>query len=373
MRITKTMMLSNMYYNLNKLQVKLSRHQMQIASNQRLLAPSDDPIGTSHALLSRTALAKNEQFQRNVELAANLVAVTDDSVNQLHSLLSDVEVLATKGCSGTYGEDERHSLATEVGEYLDSILQLSQTKFGGKYIFGGQQTKTAPFTAETEITQENFTAQADTAVELANVHIQRGSVRVTTPDGTTIFEEGTDFTVDYENGTLKMLSSGLMTDTAGYSIDYQTDSISKVAVNPNGIHGSINYQIGEGIKMQINVPGDKIFTNEVDIFNLLIDLKNKLERDDTKGVRALKDEIEKAANNAATINGEVGAKTNRLELTSNFLEHENLKLQDYKASEEELDIAEAMIKLQSYNMAYQAALTTSTEIMKGGLINFVKF
>ena len=66
MRVTKNMMLSTMLVDINKIQEKMMKNQMQTSSNRRILSPSDDPIGTKNALSARSALAENEIYQNNI-------------------------------------------------------------------------------------------------------------------------------------------------------------------------------------------------------------------------------------------------------------------------------------------------------------------
>ena len=370
MRITKTMMFSNMYSDLNKIQTKLFKQQMQIASGRRILMPSDDPIGVNHALNTRTAIDKNEQFQRNINYAADWLELTESTLNQIYDLLTDVKIIAGKANSSTYSDSERHGFAMELSQKIEDLLQFSKTMYNGKYIFGGIQTKSEPFITSNEITNENFIAQIDTAVELNHVHIEQGSVVVTNLDGDVTYTEGIDYEINYEDGTITVIE-GSMSDATDYLISYRTDSISTINSNPDGNSGTIRRQIGENITMDINVAGDDLFANEVNIFDMLIEMKNKIEQNNIDGITNIIDDVQNAMDHIVETNSEVGAKINRLSLTTDYLENELITLKDSQADEEEVDVTEAMTKFQSLNLAYQAALMTSSEIMKSNLLNFI--
>ncbi len=77
-----------------------------------------------------------------------------------------------------------------------------------------------------QVTDESFTSDFDTAVALANTAIVQFSETVTNTAGTTIYTKDSDYTMDYEDGTITVLSTGLMSDATEYYIDYvhKTDS-----------------------------------------------------------------------------------------------------------------------------------------------------
>lgn len=372
MRITKMMTLSNLFTNLNKLQSKINKNLMQISTNRRILVPSDDPGGTHRALNTRTILAKNEQYQRNITHATGWLEATESTLNQIHGLLSDVESLSNRGVTATYSADNRHGFARELTQHLETLLQFANETYEGKSLFSGNEILSAPFIASDTVTDESFVAQSNSGINLNNVHLKNGSVVVSDVSGSVVYEEGIDYTIDYENGSITVLSTGSMINGESYHIDYQTESFNRITINPNGINGKVTRHISENVSMDINVAGDQVFVNEINIFELLLDLRKKLERDDIDGIKNRMNDIQSAMELVTEYNGEIGAKLNRLSLTTNFLETENVNLKALKSSKEEVDMAEASYKYQALLAAYQVALASSSEITKLSLLNFIK-
>lgn len=70
------------------------------------------------------------------------------------------------------------------------------------------------------ITNESFTSVFDTPVQLANTNIVSGTAVVTSTDGLTTFTEGSDYTMDYINGKITVLSTGTMVNSTAYHISY---------------------------------------------------------------------------------------------------------------------------------------------------------
>ena len=74
-----------------------------------------------------------------------------------------------------------------------------------------------------EVTGESFTSDYDTAVALSNEDIDPNSETVYESDPEEGFSEGTDYSMDYENGEITVLSGGSMDDSTTYTIDYEFD------------------------------------------------------------------------------------------------------------------------------------------------------
>ena len=72
----------------------------------------------------------------------------------------------------------------------------------------------------TKVTDEEFTSVFDTAVSLDNDGLVLYSETVTNAAGTTTYTRDTDYTMDYEDGTVTVLSTGTMANATTYEIDY---------------------------------------------------------------------------------------------------------------------------------------------------------
>ena len=69
------------------------------------------------------------------------------------------------------------------------------------------------------VSAEPFTSVYDVPVKLANKHLVNGSVVVDNPENGN-FVENTDYTINYLNGSITVLSTGGMDDETEYAIDY---------------------------------------------------------------------------------------------------------------------------------------------------------
>ena len=72
----------------------------------------------------------------------------------------------------------------------------------------------------TQVTDESFTSSFDTAVALDYQGIVQYSETVTNTAGTTTYTRDSDYTISNTNGTITVLSTGIMSDATEYEIDY---------------------------------------------------------------------------------------------------------------------------------------------------------
>ena len=66
MRVTQSMLSSNMLRNLNASYSKMSKLQNQIDSGRKITRPSDDPVVAVKGMSYRTSIDRVEQYKRNI-------------------------------------------------------------------------------------------------------------------------------------------------------------------------------------------------------------------------------------------------------------------------------------------------------------------
>ena len=77
------------------------------------------------------------------------------------------------------------------------------------------------------VTDEVVTGDHGAWVTLAHARLQPGTVVLTDSGGSTTYEEGTDYVVNYVTGALMTLAAGATTDSQSLKIDYTYDAIRK--------------------------------------------------------------------------------------------------------------------------------------------------
>jgi len=123
-----------------------SRTQEQISSGKRILTPADDPVATVRLLQLSQESNKLEQYSTNMTAANNSLAQEEAVLNSVNNSLQRVREIALEAGGGGLTDEDRQALATELEQRQGELLDLFNSKNArGEYLFGGYQSKEAPF------------------------------------------------------------------------------------------------------------------------------------------------------------------------------------------------------------------------------------
>ncbi|KKM12370.1 hypothetical protein SY88_04295 [Clostridiales bacterium PH28_bin88] len=145
MRITNQMLTRNTLQNLNRNLRAMSTTQEQMSSGKKVSKPSDDPIATAQILSYKTFLGEQKQHLRNIEDGIGWIDVSESAVGRVTDIFQRARELAVYGASGTIPDDSRKALAREVDQLIDELVQVANTNYAGRYVFGGAYTAQPPF------------------------------------------------------------------------------------------------------------------------------------------------------------------------------------------------------------------------------------
>lgn len=142
MRVTQSMLSSNMLRNLSTSYSKMSTLQDQINTGKKITRPSQDPVVATKGIGYRTDLSKVEQFQRNLGEVNNWLDSSDDALDHVGQAVIRLQELVTDAANGSKTSDDRQKIQVEITQLRKQIQDLGNTKVGDKYIFSGTNTLT---------------------------------------------------------------------------------------------------------------------------------------------------------------------------------------------------------------------------------------
>lgn len=150
MRITQTMLSRNMLDTINLNRNKMNTSSVKLATGKEIQKSSDDPVAFTQALKYNQAIKKNEQYLRNITDAKAWIDFSIDTLTQINDKLFKAKEIATQGADGTLDEKERMTLGNDINNLLNDVLDLSNSTYLGKFIFGGTYTQgeSVPFSLE---------------------------------------------------------------------------------------------------------------------------------------------------------------------------------------------------------------------------------
>ncbi|OEF99500.1 flagellar biosynthesis protein FlgL [Vulcanibacillus modesticaldus] len=165
----------------------------------------------------------------------------------------------------------------------------------------------------------------------------------------------------------KYIFNGQMTDIKPY------DSANAKDATPH--KGNIEFEVGVGITIPVNVSGADLFgeaSDSTNVFRVMENLKNALYSNDQDGINQALSDIDTRLDLIQTRFAEIGARSNRIELISKRLESESINLTQLLSKTEDADMAELMINIKTEENIYQASLSTGARIIQPSLIDFLR-
>lgn len=171
----------------------------------------------------------------------------------------------------------------------------------------------------------------------------------------------------------KYVFNGQKTDIPPYQLETaMTDPIDT---------GEIKFEIGVGVRIAANVPGNQVFgepddpnnpgTND-NIFRVLDDLVSALQSGDQREVSNILGRIDTANDRFLEARADIGARLNRIELAQSRLQDIGVNLQTLQSKTEDADIAGVITNLKTDENVYQSSLSVGAKIISVSLVDFLK-
>jgi flagellar hook-associated protein 3 FlgL len=145
MRVSDHQLYGSTAGSLERIKESIVRVHEQIASQQRIAKPSDDPSIFGQVILEKSALADNDQWIRNIQFGTARVTVADKALGEAQNLISRVRELAVQARSDTTSAQGRVTIAQEVRQLHRQLIQIANTEISGQPVFAGTKTDASPF------------------------------------------------------------------------------------------------------------------------------------------------------------------------------------------------------------------------------------
>lgn len=141
MRVTNTMMRNNSLLNMQKNKVAYNKYLNEYNTQKKIQRPSDDPTIAVRALKYRTTLAEINQYLTNIKDATSWMDATETCIKDVNNRLTDMIDYCTQAATGTYNEDDRKDIVTQLKQFSKYIYeQNANADYAGRYLFTGFRT-----------------------------------------------------------------------------------------------------------------------------------------------------------------------------------------------------------------------------------------
>lgn len=378
-------------------QSELSRTQLQLSTGNRILNPSDDPLGTQRIMELDSTLERIGQFRENGELARVRLSLEDNALASATDIIQRARELVVQGSNDTYTAQSRGLIATEIRQLADSLLETANSQNGqGEYLFGGFRSRSEPFSrGSTGVTYNGDQGQRQLRVS--------ESQQVADGDpGNRVFLE-----VPTGNGTFAVAAAaantgggvilpGAVVDPLAYDgDDYQiqftaTDAFDIVdsggAVIQSGAFTEGETIAFRGIEVRIDGLPDAGDTFDVnpsryqDMFATLDAIATALEntgesdmaRAQTRtALNAGLANLDQSIDRLVQMRTEVGSRLTMLDTQDRANDEYQLQLETTRSDIRDLDFAEAVGRLNLQLTGLQAAQQAYTRVQGLSLFNFL--
>lgn len=302
-------MSKNFMRNLNNNMKSVYKYQEQLSTMEQVSRPSDDPLKVSKVLDLNNEIKQNEEYKSTINDSIDFTNAQDSALANATNSMQRIYTLTQQAANGTYNDQDREAIRTEVENEIDTLLDSLNTSFGGRYIFAGNNTTTKPFEKELD-DDGNFVG---------------------------IIYNGTTEEDGISGNTTKEIARGV-------NVELQTDG-----------RALMNSQSAED--------------NLGSFFNELL---TALDGNDTaKLSEDLLERVDSEMNNIVNLRTNIGATTNRLKAAKDRNESEYLNLKTTYSNTQDIDLAETYMQYSMEMVAYEASLQMGNKILQNNLLNYM--
>ncbi len=363
MRVSDKMIYTQINDSLHKSRSGLTDALGRASSQKRVNKPSDDPMAATRVLSYKTEDQNNSQYLKILSQAKSNLEFSEQSLGELADVLVRLKELTLGAVNdASTNPDTRRTLAREVKQLYQQVVNVGNRKLAGKFIFGGYTTTKAPFDFQGNYVGDNneikvpIDREAFVSVNMPGSRIFLGKTTVETHSEPTDVNpqqppvEGQQPTPTQESA----VSDPNMRGPA--SVDQSEEQATKdpqfAAPSPR------------------NGPGPHI--QGVNIFNLLRKVEIALESSDKLTMQTSLDEIDEGHNQVVTARSEMGSRLMNLNSAMESL----LKTKvDTKATISDLEDEDAFKSVSDVNKTeatLKATLATSSKLMQPSLLDFLR-
>lgn len=144
MRITNKIIQNNNLANINTNKVYQDTLSTQMSTQKKINRPSDDPVVAIRALRLRSNVTEVTQYySKNIPDAESWLNVTEDALNNLTSVITNMIGQCTKGANGDLTASDRQIILEQLKALSDEVYSTADADYAGRYVFTGYRTDTS--------------------------------------------------------------------------------------------------------------------------------------------------------------------------------------------------------------------------------------
>ncbi len=349
MRVTNTMMSNRLLTNVNRNLALLDKYNTQGSTGKKINVPSDDPIIASRSLKFRTMLSEAEQYAKNASDASSWIDSTETVFVNMNKILETMKGIMTQGSNGTYTLEDRKKMLTEYMSLVEQLEQELNSDYMGRNIFSGFRTDTKPIIKDEKTGLNILNPEIYGQKGILDISGQFIEIQVGAGITININALATDI---YDQNDYNALRGGL--DQAGNN-QPQFQRILDI------LDSKIDIDVNGTMKKWKDMTDEEKLDWEKDPNN---DLRAMME----KNIKT----IEEYQSKLSVQETDIGVRSKRIELVTTRLEDDKVNYKSVMSENEDANIAEVMMNLNTANAAYMASLNVGMKITQITLADYLR-
>ena len=324
MRITNTSMIRTHLYDTQQNLSNMNKLNQQITTGKVINKVSDDPQKAIKIMNMNNEIKYTEKYNSNIDETVGWMNTSDSSLETIGNILVEIKETILKVGNGTYSQNEMKSLNADMNEKIKQLSDTLNSTYGGKYMFGGSNVDDAPI---------KVTTDANGVVKL-------------------------EFNKD-KNGQILPNTDNLKTDiSSGVNIDYNV-SVGEIfnTKDANGNNMNLLDEINNLSKLMNDIVNGDEKTSSTAKDTLLNDTKGK---------------IDTLFDHVLTKRTSLGVKVSTAEKIKEANDDNLVTMKDILCKEQDTDVVDAFIKLQSAELVYQASIKVGSKLMQPTVLDYIR-
>lgn len=384
----------NIGYALNLNTEAMMTLEEQAASGNRVNRASDSP-SSAYRILSLDSQERSlKSYQDTVSRVSDQLEISTTIISEIMSAVSNTVADLTQIVGGVYNVDLKGQAVEQIDSTLEQLISLANTKHAGQYLFGGDNTGSAPYVVE----RENGVIASVTYQGTANsrsVYVSSALDVEATLIGSQVFgsgeRQGPEFLgatgVQGGTGTSNVTGDVWMTvehDGANYRISID-DGATWTTVPAGGETnqvltdsrtGKVMYVdttaiAGTGTEL-VRVPGTyDLFSSLISIRDMLKNDRGFTQQEVLSHVDTSLASLREVEESLVRTDVSVGLKIGFLNTLDGTLKGMEFNTHDERVGLQEADIAQISIDLARREILYEMSLSVAGTLLTTSLLEFL--
>lgn len=352
MRVSDSMNYAKTKIALEKNRSEMSELQTQAASQKRINKPSDDPVGTTKLLSSRTDAKGIDQYLKNLDFAQTFLNFTDQSLEEVTNGLMRAKELALSQANDPSSSDiTRKAVATEVRQLYNQSLQVANRKLGNRFIFGGYGTKDIPF-------REDGAYKGDRGEIM--IEVNKGAYVAMNLPGDVVFL-GRD-----------AKTSGVLNSVPANPGELNKTQMEELEDKGKEVLEDLGIRAPASESKRSDFGEMSVFMEGENIFKVLANLETGMVSNDKAAIQDAIDKIDVAMDQIVHARAKVGSRVMNLQNTIDSLQKASVDEKAKQSNIEDVDAFEIFSNLSQNENTLKATMATSAKILQPSLLDFLR-